>query len=903
MKFFKPSFLFLFATLMAGHAATITWSGAGDGTGFNNPANWVGNAVPGASDDAVITSGAGTQVVVTSGITVLSVNCSKAFSVSSGTFAVTAGSSQINGAFALAGGNLQASGVGTTFTANGPATADDDNFYVSAGAVVALPNLLNYNKNCAGGNWTVTGAGSVLNLPVLTNITGQACTFPVIQAAAGGQVLAPKLVTVTAGPLAFDADGAGSLIDLSGLTNCSSLTSYAITFEASAGGMIQMPLMPGGPKVTVTINAGGSIPTAQLKQLVSLTVSGSTNSFPALTNMDGGSFSILNGAVVTLPVLRSFTTTCGGGDSWTVTGANSVLNLPGLTNITGQTCYAPTIQAAAGGAIILTNVTTILTGALIFQADGASSLIDLSALASVPIISQVNFEASAGGIITMPLMPGSPLISVTVNAGGSISTASLRQLIQLTTFVPSNFNALTNLSSLTVNGATNSFPGLANFDDHNISVLNGANVTLPALRNYTKACNGGNWTVTGANSVLNLPVLTNITGQACQYPVIQAAAGGTIIMTNLATILAGPLAFQADGTSSLIDLNALVSASGQDPYPLTFEASAGGTIKASIFAGGPLVDMILNPGGNLPLAQLRQLFSITANNGAVASLPALTNLDGGSLSAAAGGQIILPALQVVNPLLSCDKSSLWEANGTGSQIIAPALVSLGGSACVSDQIEALAGGQITLNNLNSMNGLNIQVLADGAGSVIDLSHISSFLSTQAVASSLTAQNSGVILLGTQAFLQNIAIKISPGNPVLPSFTNSGPNLTFYGIAWHSYLVQQLNTAITGASWQFFLYLSLTNSLQEIGAASPANTAFRATDFVADPPLLTLAVPNLHVQLVLYGATNKTYELLSATNLPFWTSNAVAVMTNAFRIFPPAVVGSPSEFFRAMQIAP
>src|ERR1039458_6978269 len=143
-----------------------------------------------------------------------------------------------------------------------------------------------------------------------------------------------------------------------------------------------------------------------------------------------------------------------GGTSWTVTGANSVLNLPGLTNITGQTCYAPTIQAAAGGAIILTNVTTILTGALIFQADGASSLIDLSALVSVPIISQVNFEASAGGIIRMPLMPGSPLISVTVNAGGSISTAQLKQLIQLTTFVPSNFNTLTNLSSLTVNGAT-----------------------------------------------------------------------------------------------------------------------------------------------------------------------------------------------------------------------------------------------------------------------------------------------------------------------------------------------------------------------------------------------------------------------------------------------------------------
>ena len=904
MKFFKSSFLFLFANLMTGHAATITWNGSGDGTGFNNPANWVGNAVPGASDDAVITSGAGTYVVVTSDITVLSVNCSKAFSVSSGTFVLTAGSSQINGAFALAGGNLKASGVGTTFTANGPATADDCNFYVSAGAVVALPNLVNYSKNCNGANWTVTGVGSVLNLSGLTNITGQACTFPLIQAAAGGHLLAPKLATVTAGPLAFQADGTNSLIDLSGLTNCSSLTTYTITFEASAGGTIQMPLMPGGPLVSVTLNAGGSISTAQLKQLDQLTiftpsnfnaltnvallaVSGATSSFPVLNNFTGGNISVLNGASVTLPALLNYTKTTGGVN-WTVSGSNSVLNLSGLTNITGLDGGNLIIQAETGGAIILTNVATVHVAPLTFQADGTNSLIDLSGLTSCssPASDTVNFEASAGGTIRMPLMPGGPLISVTLNAGGTISTAQLEQLYQLT-----------------VSGATSSFPVLNNFNDGNISVLNGASVTLPALLNYTKNCNGANWTVTGAGSVLNLSGLTNITGQACTYPVIQAAAGGHLLAPELATVTAGALTFQADGTNSLIDLSALVSASGQDPYPLTFEASAGGTIKASIFAGGPLVDMILNPGGNLPLAQLRQLFSITANNGAVANLPALTNLDGGSLSAAAGGQIILPALQVVNPLLSCDKSSLWEANGTGSQIIAPALVALGGSACVSDQIEALAGGQITLNNLNSMNGLDIKVLADGAGSVIDLSHISSFLSTKAVASSLTAQNGGVILLGTQAFLQNIAINISSGNPVLPSFTNSGPNLTFYGIAWHSYLVQQLNTAIPGASWQFFLYVPLTNSLQEISAASPANTAFRATDFVADSPLLTLAVPNLHVQLVLYGATNKTYELLNATNLPFWTSNAVAVMTNAFRIFPPAVVGSPSEFFRAMQIAP
>ncbi len=1251
MKFPKLSFFFLFASLVASHASTITWNGLGDGSSFNNPANWIGNVVPGASDNAVITSGAGTGVIVTTTTTVLSVQCSKAFTVSGGIFTVTAGPSQITGAFTLAGGNLAASGAGTTFTANGPTAVDDANFSVNGGAVVTLPTLTNYTKACNGANWTVTGANSVLNLPVLTNITGQACAFPTIQAASGGQLLAPKLATITGGPLAFNADGAnslinlsgltncssltaytinfeasaggtiqmplmpggpqvglilnpggtistvqlkqlnlltangvtnsfpsltnmdggtfsimngasitlpilrnfteicgagnwtvtgansmlnlpgltnitglqciaptiqataggaiilnnvttiltgslnfqadganslidlsalasvpissamtfeasaggtirmplmpgnplismtinvggsistaslrqllqlttfvpsnfnaltnlsgltvngatnsfpglanfddqnisvfnggsvtlpalrnytkacngakwtvtgansvlnlpvltnitgqacdfptiqaaaggqvlipklatitagplafasdgvGSLINLSGLTNCTSLTAYIITFEASAGGTIQMPLMPGGPSVGVTINAGGSIPTAQLKQLVSLTVNGVTNSFPALTNMDGGTFSIQNGASVTLPVLRNFTEICGAAGNWTVTGANSVLNLSALTNITGLQCVVPTVQATGGGAIILTNVTSILTGSLIFQADGASSLIDLSALASVPLSYQVNFEASAGGTIRMPLMPGNPLISMTINVGGTISTAQLRQLLQLTTFVPSNFNALTNLSGttgLTVNGATNSFPGLANFDDQNISVLNGGSVTLPALRNYTKACNGAKWTVTGANSVLNLPMLTNITGQACDFPTIQAAAGGSIYLTNLATVLAGPLTFATDGTGSLIDLNALVSVSGQNQYQVIFEASAGGTITATKFTGGSLVGVILNPGGNLPLAQFRHLYSITANNGVVANFPALTNLDGGTLSASAGGQILLPVLQVVNPLPVCDVASLsWEANGAASQIIAPALTTFVGSTCILDAIQALAGGQITLSNLNTLNGPQIKVLADGVGSVIDLSRMSTFFSANAVGSSLTAQNSGVILLRTQALLlQNINITTSPGNPALPPYTISGPNLTLYGIPWHSYLVQQMDTTIPGALWQLFQYVPLTNAFQEINAAPPANLTFRGTDFVADPPLLTLApVPDMDVQMVLYGATNKTYEIQSTTNLTkttLWASNAIAVMTNAFRIYPTVIADKPKTFFRARQIAP
>ena len=129
----------------------------------------------------------------------------------------------------------------------------------------------------------------------------------------------------------------------------------------------------------------------------------------------------------------------------------------------------------------------------------------------------------------------------------------------------------------------------------------------------------------------------------------------------------------------------------------------------------------------------------------------------------------------------------------------------------------------------------------------------------------------------------------------------------YGIAWHSYLVQQLDTTVPGAPWKFLTYVPLTNAFQEISPAPPANLTFRGTDFVADPPLLTLVpVPDVDVQMVLYGATNKTYEIQSATNLTkttLWTSNAVAVMTNAFRIYPPVIADKPKTFFRAQQIAP
>jgi hypothetical protein len=800
----------------------------------------------------------------------------------------------------------------------------DGSMSVLAGGNVTFPNLQTFGKDCNGANWTVDGSNSVLNLPALTNITGLACNFPLVQATGGGQILATNVVSIVAGPLGFQADGAGSLIDLSKLSKCEGQSPYYVTFEASGGGTLRIPNMTGSASVGVTLNPGGTVPTAQIMQLGALSVVGVTNTFDALTNLQSlssavtltfpaltdftdGNIVLTNGASVTMPALRNYVKYSLGA-YWAVTGSNSVFNLPALTNMTGAADNFPVIQAAAGGAILLTNVVSIFAGPLAFQADGANSLIDLSALVAVSGQSgyQVTFEASAGGTLRIPSLTGGTLTGVILNPGGNLPTAQFRNLYSLSLLGQSgNFNALTNLSSLTA-GASINFPALVNFMDGNITVTNGT-VTMPALANYTKDCNGANWTISGSNSVLNLPALTNITGLACNFPVISAQAGGQIVLSNVVNIQAGPLAFQSDGTNSVINLNQLVTCSGQSQYEVTFEASSGGTIQLSNFYGGTLVGIIVNPGGNLPLAQFEKLFGITVNSGAVATFPSLTNLDGGSLSALTGGQIELPVLQIVNPFTNCINAS-WVANGSGSLISAPALLAFSGSSCSSDAIEAQAGGQILLQSLAGLDGAHLQVLADGAGSLIDLSSLSSFVSAAAGTSSLTAQDSGVILLGTRAFLlANISINIPAGNPVLPPATNTGPGLILYGIAGHSYLITQLNTAIPGATWQFLLRVPLTNALQQIASSAPANTAYQITDFVANPPLLDFLkdLPQNPI-VVLYGATNKTYELDGTTDLalsPPWNSNAVTIMTNAFRIFPSALTSPTMKFFRAKQIGP
>jgi hypothetical protein len=200
----------------------------------------------------------------------------------------------------------------------------------------------------------------------------------------------------------------------------------------------------------------------------------------------------------------------------------------------------------------------------------------------------------------------------------------------------------------------------------------------------------------------------------------------------------------------------------------------------------------------------------------------------------------------------------------------------------------------------------IQILSDGTGSLIDLSSLSGFVNV-VPGSSLTAQYGGVILLNDQAFLlANVSITIPPGNPVLPPALVVSNTLTLYGRAWHSYWVEKRDTSNPASEWQFVARVPLTNAFQAFAGAPPPNTAYRVWEFVADPPILdAFHAPGQQYFLILYGATNKTYQLQSTSDLTppsTWTPGTVISMTNAFRILPPAPFGPPGtcQFFRAKQ---
>jgi hypothetical protein len=812
----------------AGHGQLIVWSGNGDGSSWSDAQNWVGQQVPGTGNVAVITNGTGSNVVISSAVTVESVRCTKTLTITNGSLTVTAGTTSLQGGFSVtAGSTLTASGSGTTLTATGPANISGAGLSASGGAVLSLPGAVNYQAPgiCVVPTWQASGAGSVLSLPQLTNVTGNiVCSQMSILASAGGQILITNAAADLGGDLVVQADGSNSVVNFATLA----VNAGTLSMEASGGGSVLIPQLRTSGVLTLTLAAGGFISSSQF------------------TNITGISFSVSGGVALSLPEVASFEPpdVCVV-PTWQASGTGSLISLPALTNVAGNTaCAQLSILATAGGKVLLTNAAAALGGDLVVEAEGSNSVVNLSALAGNT--GTLSLEASGGGSVLVPEFRKSGNLTLTLGAGGFISTT------QFTNITGANFYA-----------------------------SGGAVVSLPEVVNYQPPgeCEVLTWQASGAGSEITLPAATNVTGTTvCGELNVQALSGGQVLLTNAAGDLGGDLAVQADGTNSVVNLAALSSNAGT----LSLEASDGGSVLVPRLDNGGTISLTLGAGGFISTAQF-------------------TNITGANLTVSGGAVLSLPSVVSYQPPSICVPDN-WQASGTNSVLSLPALTNLTGNVvCGQLTVQALSGGQVRLSAVNSIDNGSLAFLSEGTNSVIDLSNMTGMVLASGQGS-LTAENGGTILLNSQAFLLgNVAINIPPGNPILPPTLIAGQALTLYGIPWHSYKVQERSTLQPDSPWTTF-YVPLTNTFQVITPTAPADTAFIVTDFVANPALMEFSViGDSQLQFVLFGQTNATYQIQSTTNLPgIWAPFQTVSMTNAFRFLPEAPLTAAKQFFRVAE---
>ena len=704
---------------------------------------------------------------------------------------------------------------------------DGASLYVNGGAVLSLPGVVSYHSGCANIIWQASGAGSVLELLALTSLQAPTCLETLnIRGLNGGQVNVNRALTIQAGPgyVSVQANGSNSVVNLSAL----SANESALSLEAGGGGSVLAPSLAESGNMSLTVNAGGFISAAQF------------------TNIDGASFYVSGGAVLSLPGVASYQAGCAN-IIWQASGPGSVLELMELTSLQEPTCIDNlNIQGLNGGQVILSHAVTFQAGAgsVSAQADGSNSLVDLSALSTNQ--GPLSLEARGGGSVLVSNLAESGSMSLTLNAGGFISTAQFTNV---------------NGASLDVNG--------------------GAVLSLPGVLSYQAGCPNIIWQASGAGSVLELPGLTNLEEPTCDDTLnIEGSSGGQVILNHAAMIQggAGYVSVQADGSNSVVNLSALSA----NEAALSLEASGGGSVLVSSLADGGNISLTLNAGGFISAAQF-------------------TNIDGANLYANGGAVLSLPG--VVSYQAGCG-NIYWQASGEGSVLELMGLTSLQGATCGDTlRIQGLSGGQVLLGSLQSIVNGNVAFLANDAGSIINLTSLSDFV-LQAGLGSLTTENGGVILFNNQAFfLANVSISLAANGSTPPAMLNASDMLTLYGTAWHSYRVEEWNTLVRGSPVTVTL-VPLTNSFEIVAAAPSTNTAFLVTEFVANPPILQMVLtPDSEVQMVLYGLTNATYQIESTTNLHapiLWTPGSQVAMTNAFRIFPEMPPTGLQQFYRAEQ---
>ncbi len=562
------------------------------------------------------------------------------------------------------------------------ATIDGSSVLVSSGSQLSLPALLTFS---GGVNYTdtlqATGTGSRLSLPALTKVTEDTSAYgslTQVQAVSGGDVELPALTTITGGPVALESDGSGSKLNAPLLT---SVTGHAgqqssSTLQASNSGSLLVPEV-------ATFDAG------------TIVDQGATLNLPVLATIDGSSVLVSSGSQLSLPALLTFSGGVNYTDTLQATGTGSRLSLPALTKVTEDTsAYGSLtqVQAVSGGDVELPALTTITGGPVALESDGSGSKLN------------------------------APLLTSVTGSVGHQSSSTLQASNSGSLLVPevATFDA----GTIVDQGATLNLPVLATIDGSSVLVSTGSQLSLPALLTFS---GGVNYTdtlqATGTGSRLSLPALTKVTGDTSAYgslSQVKAVSGGDVELPALTTITGGPVQLESDGSGSTLNINVLTSIqgnAGQQSYS-GLQATNDGTVSDAALVTINKANLSLDGTGTISINQIATFTAGTLSLGAgTETYTGLIDADGSSLEATGGASLSFPSL--ASYAGGVNYTSTLEASGSGGKLLFPKLATLtSDTANYSSrvQIEALAGGEVSLPLVTQITGGPVQIESDGSGS-------------------------------------------------------------------------------------------------------------------------------------------------------------------------------------------
>jgi hypothetical protein len=748
-----------------------------------------------ATISGALTAAAGGAVFADMGVT--TINNSNLYAYAGGTLNLTGATNYTHAGGNYVDKVLQADGGGSvlnlssvTSLAGGPSTGAELFIQALEGGQVNLSAATDVTAGAA--QILANGPGSVVDITAMTtfNDTNGNATSS-IRALDGGTVLMPNLADLNAVNLTLDGTGTLSTNQIQFYNN-GSVTATGVTADFSGATDVS------GSSFDVT---GGllSLPAAANISAASIWLrGGATADLSSAATINNASFYVYDGVTLAAPLATGYLHTGGNyvDRILQADGAGSVLDLSFVTSITGSGSTGADlfIQGLEGGSIDLGGVTEVSGGAAQILATGVGSVVDISVMTTFNDTNgntTSSIQALDGGAVLMPLLTDLNGVNLTLDGTGALPTAQIVYYNNGTvtaTEVAADFSnavdvsgsafnitggsvdlsSVDNLSttSISLSGGATALLGPSNIDNASFYVHDGVTISLPNAISYLNTA--GNYVdrylqADGGGSVLSLPAVGTITGSGSTGAdlFIQALEGGQVNLGAATDMTGGAAQVLANGPGSVVDISAMTTFNDTNGNTTSsIRALDGGTVLMPMLTDLNAVDLTIDGTGTLSTSQIEYY-----NNGTVTATTgtadfsstidirgSIFNLGGGTTPALGAANIDNVNFYVSNGVTAslpnatsyshtggnyADK--VLEADGGGSVLGLLAVGSIHSSNSTGAElfVQALDGGRVDLGAATEMTSGAMQILADGANSVVDISAMTTFNDTNGSSSAFS----------------------------------------------------------------------------------------------------------------------------------------------------------------------